>query len=80
MWDGAKLWTSDNFAKANVLLNGPRRAAFTLEYVPFEIAGGANASSTKRFTVDCGVNFDQVSETFSFAGDKPLTVGIGNGS
>ncbi|HTU67292.1 MAG TPA: DUF4861 family protein [Steroidobacteraceae bacterium] len=77
IWDGAKLWTSDNFAKATVMSNGPRRAAFTLDYAAFEIAGGASTSSVKRFTVDCGVNFDQVSETFSFAGDKPLTAAVG---
>jgi len=77
IWDGAKLWTSDNFRKAQVLSNGPRRSAFTLDYAPFEIAQGASVSSVKRFTVDCGVNFDALSETFSFAGAVPLTAGIG---
>ena len=28
VWDGTKLWTSDNFVNAQVLSNGPRRAAF----------------------------------------------------
>ena len=34
VWDGAKLWTSDNFVSAQVLSNGPRRAAFRLTYTP----------------------------------------------
>jgi hypothetical protein len=76
IWDGSRLWTSDNFTKATVLSNGPRRAAFTLDYAPFEIANGARASSVKHFTVDCHRNFDAISETFSFSG-APLTAGIG---
>ena len=32
----AKLWTSDNFVSAQVLSNGPRRAAFTLGYAPWD--------------------------------------------
>jgi hypothetical protein len=75
-WDGAKLWTSDNFSKAAVLSNGPRRAVFTLEYAPFEIGKGAMAHSLKRFTVDCGRNLDAIEERFSFAGPSQ-TVGIG---
>jgi hypothetical protein len=75
-WDGAKLWTSDNFAKATVLSNGPRRAAFMLEYAPFEIANGGSAKSLKRFTIDCGGNFDQIEERFSFAGPSQIA-GIG---
>jgi hypothetical protein len=75
-WDGAKLWTSDNFTKAAVLSNGPRRAAFTLEYAPFEIGNGGNARSLKRFTVDCGTNLDAIEESFSFAGPSRIA-GIG---
>jgi hypothetical protein len=76
IWDGAKLWTSDNFVKASVLSNGPRRAVFTLEYAPFEIANGGSAKSLRRFTVDCGRNFDAIEERLSFAGPS-LTAGIG---
>jgi hypothetical protein len=75
VWDGTKLWTSDNFATAQVLANGPRRASFTLAYAPFD-AGAGQVSETKRFTVDCGVNFDAVESVFDLPGAN-ATVGIG---
>ncbi len=76
IWDGAKLWTSDNFVKAEVLSSGPRRAAFTLTYAPFEAGRFGQVSETKRFTVDCGRNLDAVESLFEFEGDAAL-VGIG---
>lgn len=76
IWDGTKLWTSDNFANAEVLSNGPRRAAFTLTYAPFEAGKAGQVSELKRFTVDCGRNFDAVESVFEFAGDGAV-VGIG---
>jgi hypothetical protein len=75
VWDGQKLWTSDNFATAQVLANGPRRAAFKLAYAPFD-AGGGLVTETKQFTVDCGVNFDAVESVFDFPG-VDATIGIG---
>jgi hypothetical protein len=75
VWDGKKLWTSDNFATAQVLANGPRRAAFKLSYAPFD-AGSGLVSETKQFTVDCGVNFDAVESVFDFPGTEG-TAGIG---
>jgi hypothetical protein len=75
VWDGNKLWTSDNFATARVLSNGPRRAAFKLDYAPFD-AGAGQVSETKQFTVDCGVNFDAVESVFDLPGADG-TVGIG---
>jgi len=60
-----------------VLSNGPRRAAFRLTYTPWDASGGGDkAEETKRFTVDCGTNFDAVESTFDFAADE-ATVGIG---
>ncbi len=76
IWDGTKLWTSDNFVNAEVLSNGPRRAAFTLTYAPFEAGKSGQVSETKRFTVDCGRNFDAVESVFDFEGDAAV-VGIG---
>jgi len=76
VWDGAKLWTSDNFVEASVLSNGPRRAAFRLTYTPWDAGGSGKAEETKRFTVDCGSNFDAVESTFDFAADEAI-VGIG---
>ncbi len=76
IWDGTRLWTSDNFVNAEVLSNGPRRAAFTLTYAPFEAGKSGQVSETKRFTVDCGRNFDAVESVFDFEGDAAV-VGIG---
>jgi hypothetical protein len=75
VWDGKKLWTSDNFATAQVLSNGPRRASFKLNYAPFDTGTGL-VSETKQFTVDCGVNFDAVESVFDFPGPEG-TVAIG---
>ncbi len=76
VWDGAKLWTSDNFVDAQVLSNGPRRAAFNLTYVPWDAGPIGKVEEVKQFTIDCGVNFDAVQSTFDFVADE-ATVGIG---
>jgi pectinesterase len=76
IWDGTRLWTSDNFAKAEVLSNGPRRAAFRLSYAPFAAGTAGTAAETKLFTVDCGRNFDTVVSTFDLAA-KEAVVGLG---
>jgi hypothetical protein len=76
VWDGAKLWTSDNFATQRVQVNGPRRAAFTLTYAPWDAGAAGVATETKQFTVDCGTNFDAVTSTFRF-NTPTATVGIG---
>jgi hypothetical protein len=76
VWDGSKLWTSDNFVNAKVLSNGPMRAAFDLSYAPWDAGSAGQVVETKRFTVDCGRNFDAVESTFDLVGSS-ATVGIG---
>jgi hypothetical protein len=76
IWDGTKLWTSDNFAGHEVLSNGPRRAAFRLTYAPFDAGAAGAATETKQFTIDCGRNFDAVTSTFRFNGGT-ATVALG---
>jgi hypothetical protein len=76
VWDGTKLWTSDNFVDGQVLSNGPRRAAFKLNYAPFDAGAQSQVSETKQFTVDCGRNFDAVESLFDFPGNEAV-VGIG---
>jgi hypothetical protein len=76
VWDGTKLWTSDNFASARVLSNGPRRAAFALTYAPWDAGTAGSVTETKRLTVDCGLNFDTVDSVFDFAAGEAV-VGIG---
>jgi hypothetical protein len=76
VWDGSKLWTSDNFVSAQVLSNGPRRVAFKLTYAPWDAGSAGAVSETKQFTVDCGRNFDSIESTFDF-GASDAIVGIG---
>jgi hypothetical protein len=76
LWDGGKLWTSDNFMKAEVLSNGPRRAAFKLTYAPWDAGTAGSVSETKQFTVDCGRNFDTVESVFDFYSNEAV-IGIG---
>lgn len=76
VWDGQKLWTSDNYASAQVLSNGPRRAAFRLAYVPWESGSSGKVSETKQFTIDCGRNLHAIESVFDFGGQDRL-VGIG---
>jgi len=76
VWDGAKLWTSDNFSSAQVWSNGPRRAAFRLTYAPWDAGAAGKAQESKQFTVDCGRNFDAVESTFDFTSDQAV-IGIG---
>jgi hypothetical protein len=76
VWDGAKLWTSDNFVKAEVLSNGPRRAAFRLTYAPWDAGTAGGVTEIKQFTTDCGGNFDTVDSSFDFLADT-AEIGIG---
>ena len=76
IWDGKKLWTSDNFATARVLANGPRRAVFQLTYAPWDAGEAGKATEMKQVGVDCGRNFDTIYSHFKF--DVPeAVVGIG---
>jgi len=76
IWDGQKLWTSDNFSYVRVLSNGPRRAAFSLAYSSWAAGAKGNFEELKHITVDCGVNFDAIETSFGFIGDEAL-VAIG---
>ena len=76
VWDGSKLWTSDNFMTSQVLSNGPRRAAFKLTYAPWDAGSAGKVQETKTITVDCGVNFDSVASEFDFV-DAAGVIGIG---
>jgi hypothetical protein len=76
VWDGRKLWTSDNFLKADVLSNGPRRVAFKLTYAPWDAGAVGSVSETKQFTIDCGRNFDTVESVFDSAAGE-IVAGIG---
>ncbi len=76
IWDGTKLWTSDNFTNAQVLTNGPLRAVFRLSYASWDAGASGAVRENKQFTVECGHNLDQIVSEFEFDGEAAL-VGIG---
>jgi hypothetical protein len=76
VWDGGRLYTSDNFVSAQVLSNGPRRVAFRLTYAPWDAGAAGAVSETKQFVMDCGRNLDSVASTFDL-GVPEATVAIG---
>ncbi|HEX6637288.1 MAG TPA: DUF4861 family protein [Steroidobacteraceae bacterium] len=77
IWDGSRLWTSDNFVAAQVLSNGPRRVAFRLSYAPWDAGAAGAVSETKQITTDCGRNFDTLESTFDLGvGDAIVGIGI----
>jgi hypothetical protein len=79
VWDGTKLWTSDNFVTTQVFSNGPRRAAFTLTYAPWDAGSAGSAGKveeTKKFTIDCGTTFDAVESAFELT-TSGTVIGIG---
>ncbi|WP_075791755.1 DUF4861 family protein [Massilia putida] len=76
VWDGARLYTSGNYAGWKVLANGPVRAVFELTYDAWD-AAGVKVTEVKRFTVDAGHQLDRIDSTFTFAGPSALTVAVG---
>lgn len=77
VWRDNQLFTSDNFVSWRVLANGPLRAVFELHYAPWDIGGGRKVAETKRFVVDAGRNFDDVTSYFTFEGGDAITVALG---
>ena len=76
VWDGKALHTSRNYKTWKVIANGPVRAIFELTYETWN-ANGVYVAETKRFTVDAGHNLDRIDSTFTVAGAKEITVGVG---
>jgi pectinesterase len=76
VWEGGKLYVSTNYAGWKVLANGPLRSVFELTYAAWD-AAGLPVTETKRFTVDAGHQLDMIESTFSYSGDKALTVAVG---
>lgn len=77
VWRNDRLYTSDNFFAWRVLANGPLRAVFELHYAPWDIGDGRTVAEIKRFVVDAGRNFDDVTSYFTFDGGDELEVAIG---
>jgi hypothetical protein len=77
VWDGQKLWTSDNFAQSQVLSNGPRRAVIRLGYASWDAGATGSVEEQKQITVDCGRNFDAQESTFKFdVAEATVAVGL----
>ncbi|HVU35842.1 MAG TPA: DUF4861 domain-containing protein [Opitutaceae bacterium] len=76
VWDGHQLYVGRNYQTWKVIANGPIRAIFEVTYQTWD-GHGVMISEVKRFTVDAGHNLDRIDSTFSFAGHKEVTIGIG---
>ena len=77
VWDGTKLWTSDNFVDRAGAVERPAPCGVQTQLRALRTpARGGSVAETKQFTVDCGRNFDAVESVFDFAADEAV-VGIG---
>jgi len=76
IWDGRRLFVSNNFSSWKVVATGPIRSVFELAYDPWDV-GGRNVSEVKRISIDAGSNFSRVESTFTADGKEPLILGVG---
>jgi hypothetical protein len=82
VWDGQKLFVSQNWKTWKVLANGPIRAVFEVTYEPWDAGNSVKVSETKRFTVDAGHNLDAIDSTFAFTpapglgGELTIAIGL----
>ena len=78
IWRDGKLHRAENFAKHRLIADGPIRAAFELEFDPWD-AGGIRVTETKRIHIDAGQNLYRQESTFRPAagGADEITYAVG---
>ncbi len=78
IWRDGKLHRAENFAKHRIIADGPIRAAFELEFDPWD-AGGLRVTERKRIAIDAGQNLyrqESVFRTEGAGGDVTYAVGF----
>ena len=79
IWRDGKLHRAENFAKHRIIADGPIRAAFELEFDPWD-AAGLRVTETKRISIDAGQNLYRQESVFRAAdvsaGDITYAVGF----
>jgi pectinesterase len=78
IWRDGRLHRAENFAKHRILADGPIRAAFELEFDPWD-AGGTQVTETKRIHIDAGQNLYRQESVFRPAAGGPseITYAVG---
>lgn len=66
IWRDGKLHRAENFAKHRIIADGPIRAAFELEFDPWD-AAGLRVTETKRISIDAGQNLYRQESVFRAA-------------
>jgi unsaturated rhamnogalacturonyl hydrolase len=77
IWDGRKLYVSQNWRTYKIITTGPIRSEFELTYDAWDAGKGRMVSETKRISIDAGSNLSRVESTFSSDDKSPLTIGVG---
>lgn len=79
IWRDGRLHRAENFAKHRIIADGPIRAAFELEFDPWD-AAGLRVTETKRIAIDAGHNLYRQESVFRTAsggpGEIPYAVGF----
>jgi len=77
IWDGQKLYTSNNYRNWKLITTGPIRSEFELTYDAWDVGNGRKVSETKRYSIDAGSWFTKAQSTFSSETNSTLTIGVG---
>jgi hypothetical protein len=72
---GEKLWLNENFAKQELLENGPLRTTFILIYNDIDVEGKSFAES-RTFSLDAGSQLTKVVQSYGTDETIPVAAGI----
>ncbi|MDQ3673707.1 MAG: DUF4861 domain-containing protein [Gemmatimonadota bacterium] len=78
IWRDGRLHRAENFAKHRIIADGPIRAAFELEFDPWD-AAGLQVTETKRIAIDAGHNLYRQESVFGTGSGGPgeITYAVG---
>ena len=76
LWTGGRLWRAPNFSGYRVIADGPLRAVVEMDHGPWD-ASGAEATETRRVTIDAGRASFRIESTFSAPDLEALRVATG---
>ncbi len=72
VWDGGKMYPSENYTDWKIIADGPIRTVFELTFAPWDV-NGKKISEVKRITLDAGSNLNRFDSFFS----GPVTYAVG---
>ncbi len=77
VWNGKKLFVSQNYNHWRLITTGPIRSVFELTYAPWSVGNGRTVSEIKRISIDAGSWMSKEVTTFQSNEKTPLTIGVG---